>query len=315
MMQIVDPNAFARGLREAIKAEVAEKKLAIKLVGILPEGAPGPSKTYARYTELGCEAVGFDWQLRTCSADFIESELTRAQMDEGVDGVLIYYPVNAHLKDDVLLRESVPARIDVEGLSTFWIDRLYRNDRHLDAEARLKAILPCTPLAIIKILEHILALEGETSNAPFAGRIGKPSPYSGLKAVVFNRSEVVGRPLASMLRHDGADTLSFDEHGPVSIGQDGKQLATEVTREQALAEADIVITGVPSRSFPLVQAKELKKGAICINFSTLKNFSEDIAEKASYFVPRIGPMTIAMVLRNTLRLHTHKSLLKDVLRS
>jgi methylenetetrahydrofolate dehydrogenase (NADP+)/methenyltetrahydrofolate cyclohydrolase len=78
---------------------------------------------------------------------------------------------------------------------------------------------------------------------------------------------------------------------------------TRVGRAEALATADIVVTGVPSRDFPLVSAAELKPGAVCLNFSTLKNFHEDVVEKAGVFIPRVGPMTVTMALRNTLRLY------------
>jgi methylenetetrahydrofolate dehydrogenase (NADP+)/methenyltetrahydrofolate cyclohydrolase len=74
------------------------------------------------------------------------------------------------------------------------------------------------------------------------------------------------------------------------------------------AAADIVITGVPSRSFPLVAAREIKAGAVCLNFSTLKNFDPDIVDKASVWIPRVGPMTVTMALRNTLRLFKSRDL-------
>ncbi len=119
---------------------------------------------------------------------------------------------------------------------------------------------------------------------------------------MFNRSDVVGRPLASMLANDGAEVYSFDIEGPLLFRAE-RQEPTGISRAEALAAADIVITGVPSRAFPLVSAAEVRLGAVCVNFSTLKNFADDIEEKASVFIPRVGPMTVAMGLRNTLRLY------------
>jgi 5,10-methylene-tetrahydrofolate dehydrogenase/methenyl tetrahydrofolate cyclohydrolase len=69
----------------------------------------------------------------------------------------------------------------------------------------------------------------------------------------------------------------------------------------------VIITGVPSRSFPLIGAAEIKPGAICLNFSTLRNFAPDVLDTASVFVPRVGPMTVTMALRNTLRLYKHRA--------
>jgi len=125
---------------------------------------------------------------------------------------------------------------------------------------------------------------------------------------VFNRSEVVGRPLASMLANDGASVTSFDIDGPqlfVPGHGDAPHSVqeTDVDRATALAAADIVITGVPSRSFQRIAASEIADNAICVNFSTFANFEPDVREKASAFVPRVGPMTVTMALRNTLRLY------------
>jgi methylenetetrahydrofolate dehydrogenase (NADP+)/methenyltetrahydrofolate cyclohydrolase len=105
-----------------------------------------------------------------------------------------------------------------------------------------------------------------------------------------------------MLAHDGAEVYSFDVDGPLLFTEQ-QVLETDVTRGEALERADVVITGVPSRSFKLVEAEEIKPGAICLNFSTLKNFHDDIRERASVFIPRVGPMTVTMALRNTLRLY------------
>ena len=109
------------------------------------------------------------------------------------------------------------------------------------------------------------------------------------------------------MANDGADVTSFDVNGPLRFvpageGRHRHAIETDVDRARALAEADIVITGVPSRAFPLVRASGIKDGAVCVNFSTLKNFDDDVVTKARAFVPRVGPMTVTMALRNTVRL-------------
>jgi 5,10-methylene-tetrahydrofolate dehydrogenase/methenyl tetrahydrofolate cyclohydrolase len=131
---------------------------------------------------------------------------------------------------------------------------------------------------------------------------GAEQSACGKIVTVFNRSEVVGRPLASMLANDGATVYSFDVDGPI-LYQKGKISETSLSRVEALAISDIVITGVPAGDFKLVSAAELKPGAVCLNFSTRKNFAEDIDKRASVFIPRVGPVTVAMCLRNTLRLY------------
>jgi methylenetetrahydrofolate dehydrogenase (NADP+)/methenyltetrahydrofolate cyclohydrolase len=78
---------------------------------------------------------------------------------------------------------------------------------------------------------------------------------------------------------------------------------TSITRADALQQSEIVITGVPRRDFKLIEPDEIRSGAICINFSTLKNFQDDIQNRASVFIPSVGSMTITMALRNTVRLY------------
>jgi methylenetetrahydrofolate dehydrogenase (NADP+)/methenyltetrahydrofolate cyclohydrolase len=198
-------------------------------------------------------------------------------------------------EDDRWLREIVDPRKDVEGLHSFWAHCLYENRRFVDGARTKRAILPCTPLAVLKLLEESGVHNGQAER-----------PLAGLKACVFNRSPVVGYPLAAMLANDGAEVVSFDIDGPVLFApaETTYQVRSiDIDRARALAQADIVITGVPSRDFRLISASEIKPGATCVNFSTLRNFADDVVERARAFVPRVGPMTVTMALRNALRLY------------
>lgn len=284
MTKIIDPAAVAAKYRESLKSDIGRLPERLKLVGFL-SAESGPSATYASYTSAGCSAVGIDFELRHESKLRMEEAVLAANADPSVHGILIYYPVFGTQQDNYIKDLIEPSK-DIEGLTTFWARRLYQNRRHLDEDKTKKAILPCTPLAVVKLLE--------------AAGVG--APLGGRKVCIFNRSEVVGRPLASMLANDGAEVYSFDIDGPLLFTRQ-QVLETDVTRAEALERADVVITGVPSRSFKLVEAEEIKPGAICLNFSTLKNFHDDIRERAAAFIPRVGPMTVTMALRNTLRLY------------
>lgn len=66
---------------------------------------------------------------------------------------------------------------------------------------------------------------------------------------------------------------------------------------------DIVITGVPSRDFPKIQAMELKSSTVCMNFAGIAIFSSEVEEQVEFFIPRVGLVTIAMCMRNMLRLY------------
>ncbi len=285
----IQPGELAEKYYESIRQTLAESDLHLKLVGILTE-KKGPSKTYAKYTQKGCLAAGIDFELAQVSPLQVEDAILDYKKRADIHGILVYYPVFGNHKD-VELRNLVPIEKDVEGLHSFWFQKLIANERFIDKEQTKKAVLPCTPLAIIKILTELGQLD-----------LQKEKPLASKCIAVFNRSAVVGYPLAKMLANDGARVFSVDIQGVLEMENQSSH-PSNLSRQEILAQSDIVITGVPNRDFPLIQGDEIKEGALCINFSTLKNFAPSIMGKASYFVPRIGPMTIAMVMRNTLRLY------------
>jgi len=196
---------------------------------------------------------------------------------------------------------------DVEGLSHTWIKRMYHNIRWLDEAKTKKAILPCTPLAVIKvwghpciadlkILEHLRAYN---TILPYGNRL------YGRTITVVNRSEIVGRPLAALLANDGAKVYSVDITG-VQLYHRGAGIKlrkhevqdTNLTLEDVAPQSDIIITGVPSANYKF-PTQLIKDGTICINFSSEKNFDNaGVKEHASIYVPAIGKVTIAMLLRN-----------------
>ena len=289
MGQNIDPSLVAKSFRDQIRNEVRSLPAPLHLVGLLAEDAASPSVTYAEYTQKGCEDVGIAFDLRKTSRFRIEAEIGEINRNPDVHGVIIYYPI-FEIEQDNYIKDLVAPEKDIEGLGTYWLRRLYENVRFTDQRHTQKAILPCTPLAIVKLLEAAGGTNAELTQ-----------PLLGKTVSIFNRSEVVGRPLASMLANDGARVYSFDVHGAITL-QNGEAQASNLTRPDALAQSDIVITGVPSRKFDLVTAEEIRDDTICINFSTLKNFTEEAKDKAGVFVPRVGPMTVTMALRNTLRL-------------
>ncbi len=305
---IIDPSAVAAEFRSTLRKEIAALPTPLRLLGLISgnpdSGNLGPAHTYAEYTRRGCEEVGVSFELKTVARLEAEASVAAANADPNVHGVLIYYPVFG-TEQDVYLRDSVDPGKDIEGLHSFWARCLYENRRFMDAARTKKAILPCTPLAILKLLEAAGAID------PSAAR-----PLQGRRVCIFNRSEVVGRPLASMMANDGAEVASFDIDGarlfvpgnptadhPSKGGEPHSVRETDLSRAAALKDADIVVTGVPSRSFQRIAASELRPDVVCVNFSTFANFESDVREKARVFVPRVGPMTVTMALRNTLRLY------------
>ena len=124
---------------------------------------------------------------------------------------------------------------------------------------------------------------------------------AGKVITIFNRSEVIGRPLAVMMSNDGARVYSFDENGPL-VFENAKPQETGISRAEALISSDIVITGVPSDKFEKIRPAEITADTVCLNFSSVPNFSEEFEDYPGTFIPRVGPMTVAMCIRNTVRL-------------
>jgi 5,10-methylene-tetrahydrofolate dehydrogenase/methenyl tetrahydrofolate cyclohydrolase len=287
---IVDPDQLARRYVDEVRTEVQRLDGKIKVVGLMARN-DAPSVAYARATQRKFDEIGIDYELRPIARLDLEAEIQRANDDARIHGVFIYFPI-FHNEQDVYLRNLVDFRKDIEAGTHYWTRKLYANERYArDDDRSQKAVLPCTPLAVIKLL---------TGAGVYPE--GVERPIAGYTATIFNRSEVNGRPLAVMLSNDGARVYSFDINGALAFER-ARPYETDVDRAQALAQSDIVITGVPSNQFERVHAAELKPGAICVNFSSYQNFAEDVVTTSAVFVPRVGPMTVAMVMRNTVRLY------------
>lgn len=294
---VLDPSPVAASFRDEVRRDtqrLAAEGRTLRVVGLLGQDE-GPAATYARFARRGFDDVGIEFDLRRVSPDDAEAAVAAANVDPEVDGIFLYYPLTDR-RGDRWLRELVDPRKDIEGMHSFWSRLLYENQRFLDPDRTLRAILPCTPLAILKLLDRA-GMRGTRENAPL----------EGVTACVINRSEIVGRPLAAMLANDGARVYSLDISGAVTyepaIGRHTHEVRDSgIDRATALAAADVVISAVPSRDFELIRGDEIRAGAICVDVAEFTNFAESAKERAGVFVPRVGPLTIAMAARNLTRL-------------
>jgi len=281
-------NYYHRRLRVAVNRKNYRQKP--RILGILaPETGDAASMVYARTLQKACRDIGFDLGLVRNELDAIKARITSANKDPSIHGIFVFYPIFNDGKDKQI-KELIDPVKDIEGLSSFWSKKLYSNERYIDKDKKKKAILPCTSLGILKILAYVDNLD-ELAGQTFAGK----------KITVFNRSDVVGGPLAYMLKNDGATVYSFDLDGGVHMQKNGKEVP--ISREEALGKSDTIITGVPSRAFEKIRGEELKENTTCLNFSFVQNFEASAREKAGIYVPRVGPMTIAMCVRNAIRLY------------
>lgn len=210
---------------------------------------------------------GFAYTLRHVAKDDVEETIIAGNNDEEIDGIIVYYPIFNN-RQDQYLQQIVDVGKDVEGLSHQYIFNMYQNIRFLDDAQAIKSILPCTPLAVIKILEY---LHIYNTILPYGNRL------FGRTICVVNRSEVVGRPLAALLANDGASVYSVDISGVQMFtrGEGIRKRKHEIvekegwTLKDCAPLSDVVITGVPGDKFKFPNHL-LKEGAVCINFSSEK---------------------------------------------
>jgi methylenetetrahydrofolate dehydrogenase (NADP+)/methenyltetrahydrofolate cyclohydrolase len=277
--QIMDGKAVAKALRSQLKERidviVAQGKrrpgLAVVLVGDDPASA-----IYVKNKIKACKEVGIESIHRQYGADLKQADLiacVRELSDENaVDGILVQLPLPGDLKAETVLDALNPDK-DVDGLTTISMGRLMEN------KAGLR---PCTPSGIIAVLEHYKVA------------------VSGKRAVVVGRSNLVGKPAALLL---------MQKNATVTICHSKSEPLDEICRS-----ADILVVAAGRKQF--VKGSWVKPGACVIDVGihhTKKENGEseisgdvefaEASRVASMITPvpgGIGPMTIAMLLSNTL---------------
>lgn len=284
-MKIIDGKATSAAIKAEIGAEVAEMtgrgERAPFLAAILV-GHDGGSETYMANKVKACEACGFGSSLIRFDEDVTEerllAEIDRLNKDPEVDGFIVQLPLPRHIDEQKVI-EAIDPRKDVDGF-------------HPINVGRLSIGLPCfrsaTPAGILELLD----------------RYGIET--KGKHAVVLGRSNIVGKPVAAMLMQKaqpGDCTVTVCHSSTKNL----KEIA---------AGADILIAALGRPGF--VTEDMVKPGAVIIDVGTTlvddptrksgKRLSGDVdfdhvAEKCSYITPvpgGVGPMTIAMLMKNTL---------------
>uniref|UniRef100_A0A7S2WD37 Methylenetetrahydrofolate dehydrogenase n=1 Tax=Mucochytrium quahogii TaxID=96639 RepID=A0A7S2WD37_9STRA len=307
-MNIMGRKANATHVAEPFRAETQERVKALPatvkplLVGFLASDDIA-SKKYAQWTGMSCKKDGIDFELRECHPHDLETKLKEANEDPKVHGIMIYYPCFGGVpsfyggKMDDHLRDSVAVEKDVEGLCFTYRHNLYHNVRSLPhlsgVPSDKKCLLPCTPLAIVKILEHLKVYD---ESLPLGDRM------KGNTVTIVNRSEIVGRPLGAMLANDGADVYSVDIDS-IYLMRRGKMLPSEIDVEKACRMSKVIVTGVPVESYKL-PTEWVQPGTVVLNVSHYKNVDEQELLKIEgvRYVPLVGKVTVAMLERNLVRL-------------
>ncbi len=284
-MTLIDGKKTADDIKREIAAEVeemvAQGKRRPHLAAILV-GHDGGSETYVANKVKACEACGFQSTLIRYEDDVTEEKLleTIAELnnDPGVDGFIVQLPLPKHISEQKII-EAIDYRKDVDGFHPVNVGRM---------SIGLPCFVSATPSGIMELLK----------------RYGVNT--KGAKCVVLGRSNIVGKPVASLMMqksNPGNATVTVLHSSSTNI-------------KEACAEADIIIAALGSPGF--VTADMVKSGATIIDVGTTRvpdasrksGFRlrgdvdlENVAEKCAFITPvpgGVGPMTICSLMRNTL---------------
>jgi len=273
MYNIIDGKKISAEIKEEVKAEVAdlnEKGISVGLAVVLVGNDPA-SKIYVNNKKKACEALGIISSEYLLPEDTQEETLLQLieslNSDNTVDGILVQLPLPRHLDEKKVIRAISPDK-DVDAFHPVNVGKIMIGDY---------TFAPCTPAGIIELIER--------SGISIASK----------NCVVIGRSNIVGKPMSMLLLHKNA-TVTICHSKTENL-------------EKIVRQADIVIAAVGRAKF--VTADMVKDGAVIIDvgINRMDNGKlcgdvdfDEVAPKASYITPvpgGVGPMTIAMLMKNT----------------
>ena len=275
MAQIID----GKKISAEIRAEIKEKTLAFTEkngfrpgLAVIIVGADPASQVYVRNKRRACEEVGFYSEAYELPEETTQSELIalvdKLNADEKIHGILCQLPLPKHLdENEVILR--IDPRKDVDAFHPYNVGKIMIGDYDF---------LPCTPAGVMALLER------------------SGIEIKGKECVVVGRSNIVGKPQAMLLLH---------AHGTVTVCHSRTKDLAEVCRR-----ADILVAAIGKADF--FTADMVKEGAVVIDVGMNRRADgkltgdvdfASVEPKASYITPvpgGVGPMTITMLMQNTL---------------
>lgn len=273
-MALIDGKAVSLQVKQQVKQECDKLKtkgvtpgLAVIIVGDDPA-----SQVYVRNKEKACEECGFYSVKYALDADTTQSELNalidKLNKDEKINGILCQLPLPKHLDDKEVINRIDPIK-DVDAFHPVNVGAIMIGDYNF---------LPCTPAGVMELI-HSTGVD-----------------VTGKKAVVIGRSNIVGKPMAMLLLHANA-TVEITHSKTLDL--------KSITKE-----ADILVAAIGRAKF--VTADMVKNGAIVIDVGMNRDENgklcgdvdfENVKAKCSFITPvpgGVGPMTISMLMRNTL---------------
>lgn len=272
--KILDGREIAKTYRAGLQAEVEKLKehnIVPKLTVILV-GNDGASQSYVNSKKKAAEKIGMISEIvhmdESSTEEEVLSELDRLNNDDSVSGILVQVPLPKQVSEAKVLEAINPDK-DVDGFNPINIGRLYTGER---------TFIPCTPLGIMEILKHA------------------DIDLKGKNVAVIGRSHIVGQPVSKLLTdQDATVTLLHSK---------------STNTEEVLKQADVIVSAVGR--VHLVTKDLVKPGAVIIDVGNTPDENgklkgdvdfEAVKEVASAITPvpgGVGPLTITMVLNNTL---------------
>ncbi|HFV7541456.1 TPA: bifunctional methylenetetrahydrofolate dehydrogenase/methenyltetrahydrofolate cyclohydrolase FolD [Staphylococcus aureus] len=272
--KILDGKQIAKDYRQGLQDQVEalkEKGFTPKLSVILV-GNDGASQSYVRSKKKAAEKIGMISEIvhleETATEEEVLNELNRLNNDDSVSGILVQVPLPKQVSEQKILEAIYPDK-DVDGFHPINIGKLYIDEQ---------TFVPCTPLGIMEILKHAdIDLEGKN-------------------AVVIGRSHIVGQPVSKLLLQKNASVTILHSRS--------KDMASY------LKDADVIVSAVGKPG--LVTKDVVKEGAVIIDVGNTPDENgklkgdvdyDAVKEIAGAITPvpgGVGPLTITMVLNNTL---------------
>ncbi|WP_103638401.1 bifunctional methylenetetrahydrofolate dehydrogenase/methenyltetrahydrofolate cyclohydrolase FolD [Campylobacter concisus] len=273
-MKILDGKAVSLKVKESVKVRADElKKFGVEpTLAVVLVGEDKASQTYVRAKEKACNEYGIKSVAHRLSENTTQNELLALinvlNLDDSIHGILVQLPLPKHIDTNVVLAAIYPQK-DVDGFHAVNVGKLVSG---------LDGFVPCTPLGVMEILKEY-GIE-----------------VAGLNAVVIGRSNIVGKPMANLLLNASAT---------VTVTHSKTKNLKEICKN-----ADLIVAAIGKPFF--LKADMVKDGAVVVDVGINRlddgrlvgdvDFDE-VAPKCSYITPvpgGVGPMTIAMLLNNTI---------------
>ncbi len=274
MAQLIDGKAVAARVRAEVKADVQRLKAERGIVpglAVVRVGEDPASKIYVTGKKKAAEELGFNsWEHHpdaSISQDELLALVRKLNADPAVHGILVQLPLPKHIDAELIISTVSPEK-DVDGFHPMNAGRLSLGK---------PGLRPCTPFGVMRLLEEARC------------------ELSGKRAVVVGRSNIVGKPMALMLlQADATVTICHRK--------------SDLPREVGMADILVVAAGMPE----LIKGEWIKPGAVVIDVGQNRKADgklvgdvefQGASQRASAITPvpgGVGPMTIAMLMRNTL---------------